>query len=119
MRAEEVVRYARWFKELIKGNVDVQSRARLSYRAVVMPTDALLTFGMLKLTSLMMGCQDQCDPARWVMTTRVWQSRRAAEVEDYTDSKLQPLRLVLRSGAFEGYLFGVYATAGEEGASSR
>lgn len=45
------MRYARWFKELISGRVEVQSRARLSYRAVVMPTDALLTLGMLKLTS--------------------------------------------------------------------
>jgi len=52
IRAEEVVRYARWFSEFIKGNVDVQSSARRSYKAVVMPTDALLTFGMLKLTSL-------------------------------------------------------------------
>lgn len=38
----------------MSGRVDVQSRARRSYRAVVIPTDALLTFGMLKLTSLMM-----------------------------------------------------------------
>lgn len=30
----------------------MQSRARRSYRAVVMPTDALLTLGILKLTSL-------------------------------------------------------------------
>jgi hypothetical protein len=55
MRAEEVVRYARLFKELMRGNVDVQSRARRSYRAVVMPTDALFAFGMLKLTSLIMA----------------------------------------------------------------
>jgi hypothetical protein len=38
----------------MSGSVDVQSRARRSYKAVVMPTDALLTLGMLKLTSLMM-----------------------------------------------------------------
>jgi hypothetical protein len=38
----------------MSGRVDVQSRARRSYKAVVMPTDALLTLGMLKLTSLMM-----------------------------------------------------------------
>lgn len=36
----------------MSGKVEVQSRARRSYRAVVMPTEALLTFGMLKLTSL-------------------------------------------------------------------
>src|SRR5687767_4257210 len=39
----------------MSGKVDVQSRALRSYKAVVMPTEALLTFGMLKLTSLMMG----------------------------------------------------------------
>jgi hypothetical protein len=39
----------------MSGNVDVQSRARRSYKAVVMPTDALLTFGILKLTSLILG----------------------------------------------------------------
>jgi hypothetical protein len=38
----------------MSGNVDVQSRARRSYNAVVIPTDALLTFGMLKLTSLIL-----------------------------------------------------------------
>ena len=32
----------------------MQSRARRSYNAVVIPTDALLTFGILKLTSLML-----------------------------------------------------------------
>ena len=52
--AEDVVRYARWLSELINGRVEVQSRARRSYRAVVMPTDALLTFGILKLTSLIL-----------------------------------------------------------------
>lgn len=52
--AEDVVRYARWLSELINGRVEVQSRARRSYKAVVMPTDALLTFGMLKLTSLIL-----------------------------------------------------------------
>ncbi len=61
--AEDVVRYARWFSELINGRVDVQSRARRSYRAVVIPTDALLTFGMLKLTSLILteywGCSQR------------------------------------------------------------
>jgi len=36
----------------MSGSVDVQSSARRSYKAVVMPTDALLTLGMLKLTSL-------------------------------------------------------------------
>jgi hypothetical protein len=55
MRAEEVVRYARWLRELMSGSVEVQSRARRSYKAVVIPTDALLTLGMLKLTSLMMA----------------------------------------------------------------
>ena len=55
MRADDVVRYAKWFRELMSGSVDVQSRARRSYRAVVMPTDALLTFGILKLTSLMIN----------------------------------------------------------------
>ena len=39
----------------MSGSVEVQSRARRSYKAVVMPTDALLTLGMLKLTSLMMN----------------------------------------------------------------
>ena len=52
--AEDVVRYARWFSELINGRVEVQSRARRSYSAVVMPTDALLTLGILKLTSLIL-----------------------------------------------------------------
>lgn len=33
----------------------MQSSARRSYRAVVIPTDALLTFGMLKLTSLILA----------------------------------------------------------------
>lgn len=37
----------------MRGRVEVQSSARRSYRAVVIPTDALLTFGILKLTSLM------------------------------------------------------------------
>jgi hypothetical protein len=55
IRAEDVVRYARWFSELMSGSVEVQSRALRSYRAVVMPTDALLTFGMLKLTSLILA----------------------------------------------------------------
>ena len=57
--AEDVVKYARWFKELIKGSVEVQSRARRSYRAVVMPTDALLTFGMEKLTSLIVRTENE------------------------------------------------------------
>jgi hypothetical protein len=39
----------------MSGSVEVQSRARRSYKAVVIPTDALLTLGMLKLTSLMMA----------------------------------------------------------------
>lgn len=52
MRADDVVRYARWLSELINGSVAVQSSARRSYNAVVMPTEALLTLGMLKLTSL-------------------------------------------------------------------
>jgi hypothetical protein len=39
----------------MSGSIDVQSRARRSYKAVVIPTEALLTFGMLKLTSLMMN----------------------------------------------------------------
>src|SRR5881392_473235 len=51
IRAEDVVRYARWFKELIKGNVEVQSSALRSYKVVVICTEALLTLGMLKLTS--------------------------------------------------------------------
>lgn len=55
IRAEDVVRYARWLRELMSGKVDVQSSARRSYSAVVMPTDALLTFGMLKLTSLILS----------------------------------------------------------------
>jgi hypothetical protein len=38
----------------MRGSVAVQSSARRSYKAVVMPTDALLTFGMLKLTSLIL-----------------------------------------------------------------
>jgi hypothetical protein len=54
IRAEDIVRYARWFSEFINGNVEVQSRARRSYRAVVIPTEALLPIGMLKLTSLML-----------------------------------------------------------------
>ncbi len=33
----------------------MQSRARRSYKAVVMPTDALLTLGMLKLASLILA----------------------------------------------------------------
>src|SRR2546423_6408756 len=51
IRAEDVVRYARWFSELIKGSVEVQSSALRSYRVVVICTEALLTLGMLKLTS--------------------------------------------------------------------
>jgi hypothetical protein len=39
----------------MSGSVDVQSRARRSYKAVVIPTDALLTLGMLKLTSLILA----------------------------------------------------------------
>lgn len=39
----------------MRGRVEVQSSARRSYKAVVMPTDALLTLGILKLTSLMLG----------------------------------------------------------------
>lgn len=39
----------------MRGRVEVQSRARRSYRAVVIPTDALLTLGILKLTSLMLA----------------------------------------------------------------
>jgi hypothetical protein len=39
----------------MRGSVEVQSSARRSYRAVVIPTDALLTFGILKLTSLMLA----------------------------------------------------------------
>lgn len=58
IRAEDVVRYARWFNEFMRGSVDVQSSARRSYRAVVMPTDALLTLGMLKLTSRIIGEDD-------------------------------------------------------------
>jgi hypothetical protein len=54
IRADDVVRYARWLSELMSGRVDVQSRARRSYKAVVMPTDALLTLGILKLTSLIL-----------------------------------------------------------------
>jgi hypothetical protein len=38
----------------MSGRVEVQSSARRSYSAVVIPTDALLTLGMLKLTSLML-----------------------------------------------------------------
>lgn len=55
MRAEEVVRYARWLRELTRGKVEVQSRARRSYRAVVIPTDALFALGMLKLASLILA----------------------------------------------------------------
>lgn len=51
--AEEVVRYARLLSEFTRGNVDVQSRARRSYRAGVMPTEALFALGILKLFSLM------------------------------------------------------------------
>lgn len=39
------------FNELISGRVEVQSSARRSYRAGVMPTEALLALGILKLTS--------------------------------------------------------------------
>jgi hypothetical protein len=53
MRPDEVVRYARLLSELIRGRVEVQSSARRSYRAVVMLTEALFAFGMLKLTSRM------------------------------------------------------------------
>ncbi len=68
MRAEEVVRYARWLRELIRGNVEVQSRARRSYNAVVMPTDALLTFGILKLTSLILFDESRnCDGSSRVL----------------------------------------------------
>ena len=55
IRAEDVVRYARWLRELMSGRVDVQSRARRSYKAVVMLTEALLAFGMEKLTSRMIA----------------------------------------------------------------
>jgi len=54
IRAEEVVREARWLRELMRGRVDVQSSALRSYSAGVMPTDALLALGILKLTSLML-----------------------------------------------------------------
>ena len=36
----------------MRGRVEVQSRARRSYSAVVMPTEALFALGILKLTSL-------------------------------------------------------------------
>lgn len=39
----------------MSGKVDVQSNARRSYSAVVIPTDALFTFGILKLTSLIVA----------------------------------------------------------------
>jgi hypothetical protein len=58
--AEDVVRYARLFNELISGRVEVVSRARRSYRAVVMPTEALLALGMLKLTSLIFAMDGGC-----------------------------------------------------------
>src|SRR5437764_10815622 len=67
IRAEDVVRYARWFKELIKGNVEVQSSALRSYKVVVICTEALLTLGMLKLTSRILthsGAKRGRDPAR-------------------------------------------------------
>jgi len=51
MRGEDVVRYARWFKELTRGSVEVQSSARRSYKVVVIPTDARLALGTLKFTS--------------------------------------------------------------------
>lgn len=41
----------------MSGKVEVQSRARRSYKAVVIPTDALLTLGILKLTSLIFVMQ--------------------------------------------------------------
>ena len=41
--------------QFMRGSVDVQSRARRSYRAGVMPTEALFALGMLKLASRMMG----------------------------------------------------------------
>lgn len=53
IRPDDVVRYVRLLSEFIRGKVEVQSSARRSYRAVVMPTEALFAFGMLKLTSLM------------------------------------------------------------------
>lgn len=45
----------------MRGKVDVQSRARRSYRVVVILTEALLTLGMLKFTSRMMDRSSQ-DP---------------------------------------------------------
>jgi biotin synthase-like enzyme len=57
MRPEEVVRYARLFKELMSGRVEVQSSARRSYRAVVMLMEALLAVGKLKLASRMSALQ--------------------------------------------------------------
>lgn len=53
IRADDVVRYATLLSELMSGSVDVQSKARRSYRAGVMPTEALLALGMLKLLSRM------------------------------------------------------------------
>lgn len=47
----------------MRGSVDVQSKARLSYKVVVMLTDALFTLGMLKLTSLMVARVAEVNPA--------------------------------------------------------
>lgn len=62
----------------MSGRVDVQSRARRSYKAVVMPTDALLTFGMLKLTSLMM---ESCRGSRWDKELSSWMAQLEINVE--------------------------------------
>jgi hypothetical protein len=80
------VRYARWLRELIRGSVDVQSRARRSYSAVVMPTDALLTFGMLKLTSLMMKLLRNSRGGQVLLVNQVFQE---ADPPNYVIMMLQ------------------------------
>ena len=61
----------------MSGRVDVQSSARRSYKAVVMPTDALLTLGMLKFTSLMMA-SFRTIAVNWGGCVRQWRFSWAA-----------------------------------------
>lgn len=77
MRPEEVVRYTRLLRELIRGRVEVQSSARRSYRAVVMPTEALFALGMLKLTSLMLTPTLRPLPQSIDGSLRAWRMRLA------------------------------------------
>ena len=89
MRADDVVRYARLLSEFIRGSVEVQSRARRSYSAGVMPTEALFALGILKFASLiLMGLFDGC----W-MGTKMALKMQAFEVR-FRDNAAKQRRLL-------------------------